>query len=113
MRVRCGDGRHESPGDFDADCEIRSRYLQLNLKASPDSWIKKARVISNANRDTKLVAQIEVLQECIHNSFYLANFVGVIAKLGDGVELVKEQKAAISVGKREQATNVACGCSKK
>ena len=66
-------------------------------------------MIGDPDREANIAANIEVLQERVHDALDLADFLRVVANLSDCVELVEQKNATMAVREREQIADVARG----
>src|SRR3954452_19662094 len=95
------DRRHEGPSDLNPDLEVRLRYFELNLETAPNSRIEQPGMIGNSNCHPEILARIQILQQRVHHAFNLADLLRIIAHLRDGIELVEQKNASISISKAE------------
>src|SRR3546814_8998988 len=71
------------------------------------------RVICDADCETHVAPDVEILQKRIHYALDFANFLRVISNFGDRVKFVEEQNAAMPVGKRKQIADIPCRGDRK
>src|SRR5579862_4411910 len=69
----------------------REREVVDLIEAPPQGWIEKLLVICRRDQQAGAPKRVEHLEECRHNALDLAMFSGVISRLAERIELVKEQ----------------------
>src|SRR3546814_2985107 len=74
-----------------AHFKIRFRNFELDFEPAPNGWIKQLRVICDADCETHVAPDVEILQKRIHYEIDFANFLRVISNFGARVKFVEAQ----------------------
>jgi hypothetical protein len=80
---------------------------------APDGSVEQSMVIGDGDGNADIGTGIEALQQAVDHALDLANFLGIVAQLGDCVEFIEQQKAAVTIGEAEQVGNIARCSAKK
>src|SRR3546814_5642372 len=88
-----------------AHFKIRFRNFELDFEPAPNGWIKQLRVICDADCETHVAPDVEILQKRIHYALDFANFLRVISNFGDRVKFVEEKNAAMPVDRKSTRLN--------
>jgi len=67
-------------------------------------------MISDSDGEPDVTADIEILQQGVDHAFDLADLLRIVAHLGDRIELVEQEHAAIAIGKGEKIADIPRGC---
>src|SRR3546814_11645815 len=91
-----------------AHFKIRFRNFELDFEPAPNGWIKQLRVICDADCETHVAPDVELMQKRIHYALDFANLLRVISNFGDRVNDRKRVVKGKSVSVRSDRGGDRC-----